>query len=606
MKRSLSRLFHSPFRIKIMASMVLIAFFMALYIGLISYNLSSNIIQEMGTRLLESKMAIVYQILDNYFHTVQNHLFQIVSFAPLRDIARKPVFSDLEQESVTCQIDASVRNLFTLAAGDNISFGLLNIYCKNGYNYSFDSSYTFPYNDYESCLEYHMEKGLVSEDYSPSIWTEYIALKDRIGQDTPGLINVRILYDSVNMQKIGIIISAIREKNLYEVYSNFSDGALVLRDGTLLSNSDKSQLGKPLANINLRNYIMQTLPTIGISSHLENLNNKMVAIKDVGDHNLYFVESFENYGSIRKEEMKRFIRSCLVIGLTAMLISIIISLFFSKSLSNSLLSLKEVVQHVYEGKLDARFTPNSKDEIAFLGVKINDMLDSIRDFRQTQEEHAQANRLLELRLLQSQINPHLLYNTLNSVIWFLKSDNTNNASSLIVSLSEFFKISLSSGSTLIPLKNELYLIHNYINIQRLARNKNITIKEDIDENLLELPIIKLTLQPIVENAIIHGFSGYRNDGTIFISVWQEESIVWITIEDNGIGVMDDINSKINEELNIYPPKQDMLHFGLYNINRRITETFGNGYGIYTDSEVGGFFRVTMKLPYRKDGYLCMM
>ncbi len=205
--------------------------------------------------------------------------------------------------------------------------------------------------------------------------------------------------------------------------------------------------------------------------------------------------------------------------------------------------------------------------------------------------------MLELQLLQSQINPHLLYNTLDSVFWRLKKKNTDDAETLLVSLSEFFKKSLAQGKTETTLREELQLIQNYLVIQRLAREKQFRLIDEIPSNLSHHPVMKLSLQTIVENAIIHGFEGYREDGVIKIDAKREESNLVITVEDNGIGMLPSEIDEQNQLLNTYPPPADMRSYGLYNINRRIIQSYGSGYGIVLSSRVSEYTRITMKMPF---------
>jgi len=174
------------------------------------------------------------------------------------------------------------------------------------------------------------------------------------------------------------------------------------------------------------------------------------------------------------------------------------------------------------------------------------------------------------------------------------------AKDLIVSLSKFFKISLSGGDSLIPLGKELELIRNYINIQRIARGKSIRLKIKIPQSIFAMPIIKLSIQPVVENAILHGFSGFRDDGTIAIeSDFLDPETIRITIEDNGIGIPEKELADIQETLETYPLENAIRHFGLYNVNRRIKNMYGNEYGIRIGSEIGNYTQVIMTLPAAK-------
>jgi len=278
----------------------------------------------------------------------------------------------------------------------------------------------------------------------------------------------------------------------------------------------------------------------------------------------------------------------------------VIAMLLSKGLSSSLLTLKKTVEAVHDGDMNARYISESKDEIAYLGERFNDMLDRINSFFQEHKDYESAKSTLEIKLLQSQINPHLLYNTLDSVLWALDRQDIAQGKEIIYSLSNFFRISLSSGNDLIPLMDELVLIENYINVQRAARNKQYALKINVDEKLADLCILKLSIQPVVENAILHGFSGFRDDDsgiiTITAKMAPDDKAVTIIVEDNGIGIEEQRLSGINELLKAFPLKDEIKSFGLYNIQRRLNAQYGEDYGLHFESELGSFTRVFIKTP----------
>ena len=165
-------------------------------------------------------------------------------------------------------------------------------------------------------------------------------------------------------------------------------------------------------------------------------------------------------------------------------------------------------------------------------------------------------------------------------------------------MSEFFKISLSRGREMIPLSEEIELIRYYLELQKLARNKEFRLDVDIPDSFMTFSISKLTLQPLVENSVLHGFSGYRDDGGIIsIQAKLEQDTLKIIVEDNGIGMMNDEVDEVNAALQVFPRPENFNHFGLYNINRRIVQQYGDAYGLYVESDISEYTRIVIRLPY---------
>ena len=280
-----------------------------------------------------------------------------------------------------------------------------------------------------------------------------------------------------------------------------------------------------------------------------------------------------------------------------LLLAVIISTLLSKGLTNSIASLMHFIGKVEKGNALLRYQTKSHDEISILGEKINQMLDELESLNKSREQEMRANQLTELRLMQQQINPHLLYNTLDSVLWGMQQHNYEDASQILRALSEFFKLSLSQGRMEIPLGDEIRMVESYLDIQNKARQKQFTIICDIPDDLMHQPIPKLSLQPLVENSVTHGFAGYCDDGAISIKAHVEDNVCIIVVQDNGIGMEQEEVEKLQAVLKLPACPKEHRHFGLYNIHRRITQNYGEKYGLTIESELSEYTRITVRLPY---------
>lgn len=210
----------------------------------------------------------------------------------------------------------------------------------------------------------------------------------------------------------------------------------------------------------------------------------------------------------------------------------------------------------------------------------------------------QAIKSAELEALQAQINPHFLYNTLDMLKWMARNGMTDEIGQVVTSLSKFYKLSLSMGNTVISIRDELLHVSSYMQIQSTRYVNKILLDIQVDEEIMEYGILKITLQPIVENAIIHGILCTEEEsGTIRITGGLEKGDIVIIVSDDGEGMSPDIVSKLlTNDLN---NRTRGSGYGLRNINERIHLFYGPGYGLAFDSKPGIGTAVTIRIPVQK-------
>lgn len=586
--------------------MLILSFLMILFVGLSTINLSSNIVLDVSERLSENNFNVVYNSLDSYFNSVEKNSTLLLRMSGLRRIIQEKDYDYSARKLDVLQLDASIREITSLASSnDKITFNTISIFCKNGFSYNYFLGSSFPYYNYESCIDYYIENNYISTGYKSSTWCDLVKTYNEVGQTSYSFINLRMLYDPASLEEIGVMITGIDEKDMSRIYSEFSEKAYIIHsNGKIISNNEKSLLGTSLVDIVPYKNIRESNKSMDTLNIKVGKKSQLVTYKKLASNSTYFVVPFDYYSGSELLQTKSFNLNMLFLILIAIVTSIVFALIMSKLLSGSVLSLKNTVKAVYKGNLNARVESGNKDEVSYLGEAFNEMLDEINSLFIQQKEQERMNKTLELKLMQSQINPHLLYNTLDSALWALENKNLSQTKKLILSLSSFFKITLSGGNDLIPITKELELVSNYIDIQNVARGKKIALNIQTDLAKLDFKVIKLTLQPIVENAILHGFSGYRDNGIITITIntvdinttASKTETIQIVLEDNGIGIPENELLKIADALETYPPVGEITHFGLYNVQRRIKNLFGNEYGIRIESEVGEYTRITMCIP----------
>lgn len=286
----------------------------------------------------------------------------------------------------------------------------------------------------------------------------------------------------------------------------------------------------------------------------------------------------------------------------SILFTITLYFFITSSLTRPLRELQAKMDLVGEGKLDVQIQNPSQDEIAKLGESFNQMTKQIQILMDKSIEEQIQIKKAELRALQVQINPHFLYNSLDTIIWMAEGQKSEKVIDITKALSHFFRITLSQGKDLITLEDEMAHIQNYLIIQQMRYRDILEVEFDIKPDVLPFHILKLTLQPIVENAIYHGIKNKRGQGLLSIRAkLQQDHNILIEIEDNGIGMTEEklqtITHRINHPLEGEFPKQG--GYGMINVQQRLRLFYGSPYGLRIESKDQEGTKCTILIPAEK-------
>ena len=214
--------------------------------------------------------------------------------------------------------------------------------------------------------------------------------------------------------------------------------------------------------------------------------------------------------------------------------------------------------------------------------------------KQVRAEQRQL-RKAEFELLQAQINPHFLYNTLDAIVWSAVAGNQKQVIDMVGSLSDFFRTSLNKGKEIVTVREDLHHVRSYLEIQQIRYLDILSYEIDVPEELYDYKVPKITLQPLVENALYHGIKNKRGGGKIVVLGWDDVDSYYIQVKDNGIGMTKERLDEIRNALKEAVPKENVL-YGLYNVNERIRLNLGEGYGIEIESKYEEGTKVTLHLP----------
>ncbi|GAA0133353.1 sensor histidine kinase [Paenibacillus sp. YSY-4.3] len=311
----------------------------------------------------------------------------------------------------------------------------------------------------------------------------------------------------------------------------------------------------------------------------------------------YFLENkwYEPVYNIRKI----FVSAIIV----SLLIGAVASLFISTRFSRPIKQLRLLMKEVEQGNFDEQFQITAKDEIGLLGIGYNKMVKKIKDLIELVYTEQNHKRIAEVAALQAQINPHFLYNTLESINSLARQSKEKDISKMIVLLGKLLRISISSFEELVPFSKELEYLRLYLEIHQLRLKKQISYTIQVEEEIYDLYTVKWIFQPILENAIMHGLDPKQNGGCIEVKGWIEDDVVWIVIQDYGVGMDKEELKPLQEALaNDYEQlSKKQEHIGLFNVQARIKYHFGTRYGIMLDSDTNRGMKVTIMLPRREHG-----
>ena len=281
-----------------------------------------------------------------------------------------------------------------------------------------------------------------------------------------------------------------------------------------------------------------------------------------------------------------------------LLAALVSSIVISRALSRPLKGLSRAMR-LFEKNADTfTYAPvGGAREVQELSESFGHMVVKIQHLMETVRREEINLRKTELKALQAQINPHFLYNTLDSIAWMCEQGRNDEAVQMVNALAQLFRISISRGHELIPIRSELRHAESYLKIQKHRYKNQFSYRFDVDESCLDFLCNKITLQPIIENAIYHGINGLVDEGEIVITLRADGSDVVFTVADNGVGMEEEqIQAILRKE------RSDHTGIGIKNVNDRLKIYFGEGYGITIDSEPDVGTTVTIRMPQvREEG-----
>ncbi len=283
------------------------------------------------------------------------------------------------------------------------------------------------------------------------------------------------------------------------------------------------------------------------------------------------------------------------------------SLWFSRSIAQPIFRLMSYMRRAETGNLRPGRWSDRADEIGMLGNSYNRMLAQIRQLISLNELRERQKRDAEMRSLQEHIKPHFLYNTLDTIHWMARKEGAEDVSVMVGALSRLFRIGLSKGQDYIPLHSEIEHMTSYLQIQQTRYRDRLQYTLNIPEEMRDLFVLKLLLQPLIENAIYHGIKGRRGPGHIRVEARLEHNRLLLTVQDNGAGMSNERLAEMQQlleaplaSLEASSPGITGKSYGMLNVQARLRLSFGDEYGIELDSQEGEGTSVTIIHPLMRE------
>jgi two-component system sensor histidine kinase YesM len=280
----------------------------------------------------------------------------------------------------------------------------------------------------------------------------------------------------------------------------------------------------------------------------------------------------------------------------SLIICILIIVFFTVKVLGPLKRMRQAMAEIGDQNFKVHLEVEGKDEISELAGHFNDMSKRLDEMINEVYAGKIKQREAELRALQAQINPHFLYNTLDTIYWMCRIDGSMESAALVQSLSRLFRLSLNSGNEITTVEREVELLENYIDIQKKRYENSISFEINVDKELLDCQTVKLVLQPLVENAIIHGIEEGDGQGTIKVDICREDDKLVYRIIDDGAGVNVDEMNRLLQQVGA-----DNRGFGISSVHERIRLNFGEDYGMEFISDHEEGTEVIVRQPYLPGG-----
>lgn len=431
------------------------------------------------------------------------------------------------------------------------------------------------------------------------IWTGLVPFKFRYESAESNVFAVsKAVVHKEFGKTIGMVALYIKESVIAAIYENsliYQGGEFYIldEDHNIISSRDKSFLYQNFTK--MTTISLPNLDEVEMSFILGKGEDRLLVSTQRFEPLDWTIVSAIPLNEIT-EESQEINKLIIRTGLLCLVFALALSFFLSRSITRPIFKLASTMRKIRNGQMNVRSTYRSSDEIGNLSEGFNSLMDRIELLVAKNAEKERTKGEIEFKLLQSQVKPHFLYNTVETIISLIKLDMKKEAIAAAKYMADFYNISLSKGNDVISIREEMQLTASYLEIQKIRYVEYMDYTMDIDEEIMHYATPKLTLQPIVENAIYHGLKRKREKGKLNIVGYLKHGQIIIEVYDNGVG-MD--KKQIEQMLGHKMEDKENISFGARSVHARIKMQYGEQYGLEVESVVGSYTKVIIRLPLKE-------
>lgn len=560
-------------------------------LGTYSYVLSSNNIK---SEISKTSLMNVRQI-GTSMDSLQDDISDLSTVVMLNREVQSVLKSDNPYNSTNIDICKQMIDRL-LISKNSISF--VSIYGDNGFEYYSSADGSSGINDFKSIKQSTLYNDMVIQKGRP-LWV-LLNNENQVfitNNKNPKVAMCRTIYDTGNYNKIGIIVVYINISYLNKFYTdnilNSNRSLLLLDSKDQVINYRNLNNEHDISKNDLNN--MKTVLKNPSGKELVDIKNKQTMISYTSLQNsnwrlLYLIPMSEF-----SETVKSIFNVTLAVTIGCLLISFVITMYISSNLTSPIKKLINAMKKVNEGDFKkTNFKYN--DEIGILGKQYNEMIDNISNLIEKVYKLQIKEKEAELKALQAQINPHFLYNTLDTIFWRAEKAKEKDISEMVYALSKIFRLTLNNGHETTLVRAEKEFIHYYLLLQKNRYKDKLTYNIEIAEELLDFKIPKLILQPFVENAIMYGTEKDDEQSLITIKGVYKNGKINFSIEDNGIGMSEEKIRKLLDVSHIADQIEEKKGYAIYNISQRLALYYNNDYQLIINSDIGKGTKIQIIIP----------
>ena len=578
-----------PIRSKLVLVLYIQILIPLVLVGYLSYINSESIIKGNSTDYSRDILTMIQLRLDDYINNLTVISQDLLYENKIYDVLKSS--SDIKDPLSRFEYENTVNSHLKMVVISRHEIRSLGVYANDGkIYYADDNSRDAGYKNDIPYLKM-LEKARLSKS-KPLL---HIVVEDRKVKD---IYLVRLINDRDNFKELGLLVMHVRKEVLDEVYQGLTGN---LQNIMILS-SDKELIASRDYN---DSYIFSDELMRGISGDKgEKIDEEAgifisyITLKNIGWKIVAYVTLDELY-----KDAYTLRRNIVMLCIASVLLLSVLTTFIAVDFVKPINKLVKGMKKVQAGESNVFVQVDREDELGFLNKTFNEMSGEIHHLVNWVYREQLTRKEAELKALQSQINPHFLFNTLEAINWLAQLNNVPEISSTVSDLSDLMEASIGRDDRLITIEEEFTYADKYISLQKRRFGDRVELVKNVQPEVIGIKIPRLLIQPLIENAVYHGIERIRGKGVISLNAKKTDDCVSIEVVDNGAGMdrdeLEQLNDRLAMDNDTYFKKlggKKSKSIGIENVNRRIKLFYGESFGLAIESEEGSYTKAVVTIP----------